>query len=133
MQIQPFTQTNINKPAFGGQVFYGNAKRYPERILKALKSSEFLNEMSLKNDVVVHLVSKRTSKLEQMYTGENTFYNVSFSILKENSPVAKFLDKLNLVKRHYIAHNLYPEMDIVYRLKDENYTQRLMQHCSFQV
>lgn len=131
MQVQSINQNNLSNVGFNGKVILKNPKGMPEMILETLNSAEFLKEMAENNDIVVRLNKKNADKFIKRIYGTKKLFNLSFSVLRENSFVDKIKDALGLINRHRLARHFYIEDDIVKRLNDTNYTNNLIQRCNF--
>lgn len=143
MQVHSIQNNNTN---FQGKVIIKNRAKMPNQILDSLipvqtnveQSSQevyadFLKSMSDNNDVVIRLNRKKGDQFGKLVSGEKEYYNVSFSLLEENSLTDKLLDMVGLKKRKSIAHTFHTEEGIANRLKDKKYVDKLMSKFSFTI
>lgn len=129
MQVDKITPQHNNKPYFEGQYFIRNRRIIPYDLLRTIEKAPFLKGMTQNNDVVIRPIIDRVSHLDTIFTGDKVFYNVSFSVLPENSLFARIIDALHMIKRHRISSSSQPKNDIIFCLEDPAHIASLKRRC----
>ena len=118
------SSTNIDNNSFSGRFKIKNPKKMPQDVLKTLNEAPFLKRMTSDHDVAIRVIKQKRNFFDTTHKDEY-LYNLSFSVLRENSLIDRALDFMHLKRRKTIAHNLHEAKGIVKRLNDTNYTTKL--------